>query len=895
MVLRGRVFARKRLPPKKNIAGYQAPVTEAVVVTNELLPFVAPPVAIRSQPVVLSGPPTPATAVWVDEVGTLPPAVSVDEEPQVLPFISGKADAAQPGTASEPAAILATPEIRGAAQVETADLFDAAGNLRLPPPQREFHPLAPSEHVGPSPAIPEAVPAETPVPPSARTQRLAQVNALSMTGVVRTATWPIRALYWPFRLQTLKRQQRMLQSRYNQRPTEAVFRPGEAAADDLQTSDPLPHSGLARWSLQFITACVVLLLPLQIAVYYQEVSDVRDRLMGYSAAALNALWSGKEHLREFRLAAAADAFQRAEREFQSARGEYEGLDFFTRALLQIVPQGRRTLTAGLSLLSAGEQLAQMGQRFSSSMAAVDQHNGWSDWPSALDAIANLNTNLALALPTIAQARSVLDEVGVDTLGLGTRDEFLRAVHALPELESTLLDTAAITRSVLRLLGSDQWQRYLLLFQNNTELRATGGFVGSFALMDVEDGRIINLEIPGGGTYDLQGQLMALVRSPQPLHLINPRWEFHDANWWPDFPTSARKAAWFIEQSRGGSVDGVIGVTNTLLERILEVVGPIPMPEYGRTITAENFTAETQQIVEVEYDRTLNQPKLFVGQLAPKILERIQQITPEERQRLLTVLYAAVKERHLIVYSTDEQAQQIMDDLGWTGRMVPSGLSDYLMVVNTNIAGGKTDRAVQTSLRHDVMVGADGQLVVTLTVTRTHQGDRSDPFSGVQNNSWVRVYVPRGSELLTAEGFAVPEGAVFEPDEPGFSEDADFAAVESPHRRDPLSGVETYEEMGKTVFAHWLALKPGEQKSATLVYRLPFTLAQANYAYTLLAQKQPGTLGDELLSILRLGDSQTVRTTYPAAGERLSQQGSVLQYHDRLVTDAFWGTTIGVAP
>lgn len=836
---------------------------------------------------------TPASVVYIDEgdfeLDPLPlpsearregptPAV---EEPVVFSHDAG----AVPPADLDPFALSAVGHDQPSA-IANVDLFDAAGNLRLP--QAAVNITTADQ---PSQAF-----AATPPQPMPPTRRLAHVNALSLAGVVRVAAWPLRALYWPWRMRHLRRQQQALQLQYNHRPTTAVFRPGVSAAVVAPSADVLPQSGLARWSLQFIALCVGLLLPLQIAVYYQEVADVRDRLMARSAGALTALREGRDHLRSLRLAAAAESFQQAEGEFQQARSEYAGVDFFTQVLLELVPRGRRSVAAGLSLLTAGEQLAHVGQRFSSSLAAVGQPNGFAGWPAALEAIADLQANVAIALPSVAYARTVLDQAGVRSLGLSNRDEFLRAVQALPEIESTLLDTAAVSRTVLHLLGRGQWQRYLVLFENNTELRATGGFIGSFGLMDVADGRIINLEIPGGGSYDLQGRLLALVKSPQPLRLINPRWEFHDANWWPDFPSSARKAAWFIEQSRGGSVDGVIAVTNTVLERMLEILGPIAMPEYGRTITAENFTAEAQKIVELEYDRTINQPKLFLAALAPKVLEQMSQMTPEQWQHVVTMLYRAVQEKHLMVYSGDAQAQQLLDELEWSGRQQPSGLSDYLMVVNTNIAGGKTDRVVATSLRHEVVVSPRGQLTVTLTITRTHQGQRGDPFTGVQNNSYLRVYVPGGSQLLTASGFAVPEGAVFEPAVLDYDDDVDLHAIEGPHQRDPLSQVETYQEQGKTVFAHWLAVTPGEQKSAMLEYRLPFTLSEANGAYTLLAQKQPGTLGDELLSILRLGSAQRVKKSYPSIGtERLLTDGSVVQFHERLVTDAFWGTTVESAP
>lgn len=386
--------------------------------------------------------------------------------------------------------------------------------------------------------------------------------------------------------------------------------------------------------------------------------------------------------------------------------------------------------------------------------------------------------------------------------------------------------------------------------------------------------------------------MALVSSPAPLHLVNPRWEMQDSNWWPDFPTSAKKAAWFLEQSRGGSVDGVMALTNTVVERILTVTGPVDLPAYGRVITAENFATETQNLVELDYDRTENRPKQFLADLAPRLIERMLQLDPVKQQALLSVLYEAIHEKHLMMYSTDPQVQEILTSLDWAGKLQPVGLSDYLMVVTTNILGGKSDRVVETNLRHAVTIGEDGKMTVSLTITKTHRGHPDDPFTGLPNRSYLRVYVPAGSTLVSAAGFAAPDPSLEKAPEGILTDDADLLAIEGVHQKDVGSGVEIYTELGKTVFAHWLTVAPGEQQSATLTYQLPFTLSEAHGSYTLLAQKQAGTIGDELLATLHFPAGEQVSRAYPKIGDgRMRQSDQTIQFHDRLTTDKFYGMVL----
>ena len=96
------------------------------------------------------------------------------------------------------------------------------------------------------------------------------------------------------------------------------------------------------------------------------------------------------------------------------------------------------------------------------------------------------------------------------------------------------EIVSLSSALDSVFGDKQLKRYLIVFQNNNEIRPTGGFMGSFALVDIQKGKILNIDIPGGGTYDLKGQMKKEVEPPLPLQLSNNRWEFQDANWFPDF-------------------------------------------------------------------------------------------------------------------------------------------------------------------------------------------------------------------------------------------------------------------------------------------------------------------------------------------------------------------------
>ena len=200
---------------------------------------------------------------------------------------------------------------------------------------------------------------------------------------------------------------------------------------------------------------------------------------------------------------------------------------------------------------------------------------------------------------------------------------------------------------LDVLGYNGPRKYLFLFENNQEMRPTGGFIGSYGILDIGNGRVKKLFVDD--IYNPDGQLKARVIPPAPIQKMSAVWTMHDANWFPDFPTSAEKVAWFYEKTGGPTVDGVIAITPELLQDLLKVTGPIDMPEYGKTIDADNFTEVTQQEVEVDYDKDLNQPKKFVADLTPKILDKVMSergLVP--MMNTLKAFNTALSEKHLLL-------------------------------------------------------------------------------------------------------------------------------------------------------------------------------------------------------------------------------------------------------
>ncbi|MBI2552081.1 DUF4012 domain-containing protein [Candidatus Uhrbacteria bacterium] len=385
------------------------------------------------------------------------------------------------------------------------------------------------------------------------------------------------------------------------------------------------------------------------------------------------------------------------------------------------------------------------------------------------------------------------------------------------VEAGLARAADLSAVVSYLAGSPEPRRLLLIFQNPRELRATGGFAGSFALLTVRGGMIESIAAPEGGTYAISGQLPLQLISPQPLHLINPRFEFQDANWWPHFPTSAAKIADLFQASGGPTVDAVIAITATVGEELLRLHGPLKGAEGN--LDAEHFIDTLQEVIAKDRVLDPRAPKKVITKLLPAMVEVVKNNLAKRPSELASTTLKLLAKKDIQLWARDEEIQAAVRRLGWTGEL-HAAPGDYLAVITSNVGGGKTDNVVKEEIEQEATILSSGVIRKNLRIKRVHQGERGSAKTGFRNVAYLRVYVPAFSRLIKAEGNRPPPAFAFETPANTLTPDPDIRAAESAIFKDPQSGVEIWDEQGKTVFGLWLTVDPGETAQATLNFEVP---------------------------------------------------------------------------
>ncbi len=630
------------------------------------------------------------------------------------------------------------------------------------------------------------------------------------------------------------------------------------------------------WSLvNFVVTLLILISPIIIYAEWRNIEVIKNRVLASGTVAFSNLFSAKSFLEQQNIPEAQNSFSKASQNFVSAQSDLSSVNSFLFEVAGVIPnKSARLASSGKHIITAGQLSAELGNRLSNSLQLPAGQK-----PNVSNFINNFLIHAEPALPIAKQLASEMSKVDSTALPSEYQSQFVDFSQKTTFLAESLEEAIRLAKEASIFLGDKVDKRYMLVFQNNAEKRGPGGFIGSFALVDLRRGEITKLSVPKGGTYDTEAGLSKLVAAPEPLRLLNPRWHFWDANWWPDWPTSAKKLMWFYENSNGPSVDGVISLTPTVIERALNIIGPIDMTaDYGVIIDANNFWTTTQTFSEQKPNVT-REPKKIIGDLINHIMEELpKRLTPEKTLQLIALMEENLNEKQIIAYFNDPELQSSVERFGWSGEVI-SPKKDYVMVVDSNVGGQKTDRIIQETIDHHAKILPDGSIIDTLTVKRAHPGVKGETFTGARNVDWLRVYVPEGSTLISATGFESPNSTLFEEPDPKSEIDPDLEAEENAIA-DPVSGTKIYTENSKTVFANWSMIDPGETALLTFTYRLPFTIkhpevktdflsrlkqyisSEPQLDYSLLVQKQSGALGIKLRSQVEIVNQPTIHWFYP---------------------------------
>jgi len=409
-------------------------------------------------------------------------------------------------------------------------------------------------------------------------------------------------------------------------------------------------------------------------------------------------------------------------------------------------------------------------------------------------------------------------------GQKVRESLTEMVDLVDKGTALFSDARPLVTMAPWFLGVDAPRRYLLLLQNDAELRPTGGFLTAYALLKVDKGKIT--PVFSQDIYSLDARFSKKIPAPEPIKKYLPKviyFNLRDMNLSPDFSVSMQT---FLENYAlvdKTNYDGIIAVDTKALVNLLQVLGPIGVSGWGNFSANPDKRCDGCPQVVYELERLADKPvssfktdrKAVIGPLMHSILANAMGSPKEKIPDLFNAGLNSLLEKHILFYFPDSNIEKAVESFNLAGR-IKDFEGDYFHLNDCSFSGAKTNLFVKQNVEQKIEIGKDGKVTKTVTIEYLNPSPASncnleagELCLNAPYRNWFRLYVPLGSKLLESSGSEVE--------------------------------VKTYEDLGKTVFEGFFGdkypLRPEGSAKLIFKYELPGTFKNE---YKLLVQKQPGT-------------------------------------------------------
>jgi hypothetical protein len=378
--------------------------------------------------------------------------------------------------------------------------------------------------------------------------------------------------------------------------------------------------------------------------------------------------------------------------------------------------------------------------------------------------ANVRRILAIAGMAVAQA----NELQPSDLQLDPRlASAFAAFHTyLPSIQQWMNDAGSLLTALPSLLGIGKPANYLIEMVDASELRPTGGFIGNYGIATIAGGRFAGAHITDVYLLDwpfhAENKQIAYPRQYAwfSQYLASDSWSFRDSNLDADFPTVARNSeANYTREGGNVPVQGVISITPTLIQQMLTITGPIRVPEYQETVTAQNLVAliHYYQLGAGRQGNDIPSPdgnssvrKHFTALLAEQFMARIHQLSSAQIVKVLQVVWSSLRTKDMQIYFNTGAAEALLQQ-NHLDASLQSPAGDGLFVVDTNVAPDKANSLITNTLNDQVVIDSNGDAIHHMTL-RYAWLTNGNVYGSLVYRDYLRVYLPSSSTVSVQDGW-----------------------------------------------------------------------------------------------------------------------------------------------
>lgn len=424
--------------------------------------------------------------------------------------------------------------------------------------------------------------------------------------------------------------------------------------------------------------------------------------------------------------------------------------------------------------------------------------------------------LKLILQTLQKITPELDEIGADLNTVETelatinpdrypesvggtfiRPRIIQAQEFSAGAAAALTEFRPVIEQLPSVAGADgERKKYFVLFQNDNELRPTGGFLTAYSVIFVENGKVTPEK--SDDIYELDKKFNKRIPIPPILGkylTTESYYNLRDMNIDPDFKKSMEEflTNYNLVPGEPKDIDGIIAVDTQVLTDLVRVLGPVEIPGYG-TFSAENDPkCDCPQIIYA-LSEIITRPTPYIrqdrkgilGPMMGALLQKAYSAPKTQWPQLFEIAWKDVQARHAQFYFFDETHQAAAEKVNAAGRLVKDpNAEDFMAIIDANLGGAKSNLFVTYEVAQEVSAPENGVInkKVAITYKNSRRGDNCNLEAGLlclnsRLRDWNRIYLPKGSQLISSQGYR--EGSVKTTDE------GDFTIVEGEFFLDPLS-------------------------------------------------------------------------------------------------------------
>ncbi len=353
---------------------------------------------------------------------------------------------------------------------------------------------------------------------------------------------------------------------------------------------------------------------------------------------------------------------------------------------------------------------------------------------------------------ITLANEILKGVDTGSFPRFAQDKVLEIKELTKQAGIATKSYKEATTFLPEILGVDERQRYLILLQNESEIRSTGGWITSYGIVGIERGQIRELFIDD--IYDADGTLKVQGKKYTPPESMRnglniDDWLFSLVNWSPDLSETRIASEQFVSDlDKGNDLDGIITLDITFFQKLLDEWGGIEVPGEDELITGQNLHEKVFQMHR-EFTPGSTQKTTFLANLANEIIKKLLSMDIRQIAGMADILQSSLEEKHLQIAFANSEAQNFFNNRNWAGSL-DAKYNDAPIAIDWNWGGNKANQYLNKNLALSINIKDEDTIDFAYTTSVENTSTENTYPQGDYIN-YQRIYIPAEAQILKIAG------------------------------------------------------------------------------------------------------------------------------------------------